>query len=89
MLESFALSTYSVYLLHPIIYRFLQPLVGMINNNMFTLCALAVLTVIVARIVYEVFELKFIRIGKSFADDHFRKTNASWSGTTQEKAAGT
>lgn len=65
-LENFGIATYGVYLMHPIIYFRLIPLLKrfLISNVYLQICIIACLTIILAILSYRIFEIRFIKIGK-------------------------
>jgi len=72
-LTGLGLISYGIYLYHPIIYKHPLPIVGRYvhnifgmptNNPIFLFFLVSALTIIISKISYEFFELKFIKIGK-------------------------
>lgn len=56
-------ATYSVYLLHPVVFHLLKTHAGLKLNGGFILLAMAI-TLVVSTLVYKYFEVPFIRLGQ-------------------------
>lgn len=74
-LESFGVATYGVYLIHPVLYLRLIPLLrkSPFLNSYVQITIVAILTIIIATLSYRTFELRFIRIGKYLTTSNIEK----------------
>lgn len=65
-LEKIGLSTYGIYILHPIIYQYEKFLFNLIhfNNTTIIFIVVSITTVIISYISFKIVESKFIEIGK-------------------------
>lgn len=59
-------ATYGVYLLHPIVYLFVNKI---INEPIFCILATSIVTIIIANISYQFYEKPFIKIGKKATEN--------------------
>lgn len=66
LLETFGIATYGIYLIHPIVYIYLNGLFGKINlkNDLFLFSSTIIITILLSIFSYKYFELRLIKIGK-------------------------
>jgi len=76
-MEYFGIATYGVYLLHPLVKKSIEQILGKLGVNDHTILLFlmtVITTIMVALLSYNLFELKMIRIGKVLTSTNTKKS---------------